>query len=121
VALLLWDDHLGGVHNSTLLSSLASVVSYPDGVATAYTFGHESSGVGLSLDAAAGITNMRFMVDGKLEDQGSVGFAVQDAVVFSTTSCFFFNNFTAKYNVAVRVFVLFIYVAVLTQYRCAKA
>ncbi|KAJ7291594.1 heme peroxidase [Mycena rebaudengoi] len=102
VALLLWDDYLGGVHNSTLLSSLASVVSYPDGVATAYTFGHESSGVGLSLDAAAGITNMRFMVDGKLEDQGGVGFAVQDAVVFSTTSCFFFNNFTAKYNVAVR-------------------
>ncbi|KAJ7677545.1 hypothetical protein B0H17DRAFT_111783 [Mycena rosella] len=45
---------------------------------------------------------MRFMVDGKLEDQGGVGFAVQDAVVFSTTSCFFGNNFTAQFNVAVR-------------------
>ncbi|KAF7340127.1 Peroxidase [Mycena venus] len=91
VALLLWDDHLGGVHNSTLLSSLGSVTSYPDGVAS-----------GLSLDAAAGITNMRFIIDGKQEDQGGVGFAAQDAVVFSTTSCFFGNNFTAQYNVAVR-------------------
>ncbi|KAJ7113369.1 heme peroxidase [Mycena epipterygia] len=100
VALLIWDDHLGGVHNSTLLSSLESVTSYPDGVGTSYIFGDDRNG--LSLDAAAGITNMRFMVDGKLEDQGGVRFAVQDAVVFSTTSCFFGNNFTAQYNVAVR-------------------
>ncbi|KAJ7288769.1 hypothetical protein C8J57DRAFT_521894, partial [Mycena rebaudengoi] len=39
------------------------------------------------LDAAAGITNMRFTVDNKLEDQGGVGFAVQDGVVFSEISC----------------------------------
>ncbi|KAJ7913189.1 heme peroxidase [Mycena leptocephala] len=102
VALLLWDDHLGGVHNSTLLSSLEGVTSYPDGVATSYIFGGDDFS-GLSLDAAAGITTMRFMVDGKVEDQGGVGFAVQDAVVFSTTSCFFDNNRTAQYNVAVRV------------------
>ncbi|KAJ6474852.1 heme peroxidase [Mycena sanguinolenta] len=100
VVLLLWDDHLGGVHNSTLDSSLASVGSYPHGVATGYIFGNYSSGI--LLDAAAGITNMRFMVDGQLEDQGGVGFAVQDAVVFSTTSCFFDSNRTAQYNVAVR-------------------
>ncbi|KAF7343034.1 Peroxidase [Mycena venus] len=102
VALLLWDDHLGGVHNFTLLSLLESVTSYPDGVATSYRFGDDSSASGFSLDATAGITNMRFMVDGKLEDQGGVGFPVQDTVVFSTTSCFFSNNFTAQYNVAVR-------------------
>ncbi|KAJ7311512.1 heme peroxidase [Mycena albidolilacea] len=102
VALLLWDDHLGGVHNSTLLSSLEAVGSFPDGVSTSYIFGGDDFG-GLSLDAAAGITTMRFMVDGKVEDQGGVGFAVQDAVVFSTTSCFFSNNRTAQYNVAVRV------------------
>ncbi|KAJ7983218.1 heme peroxidase [Mycena polygramma] len=100
VALLLWDDHLGGAHNFTLLPSVEAVGSYPDGVATSYLFGKDRTG--LSLDAAAGITNMRFMVDGKLEDQGGVGFAVQDAVVFSTTSCFFGNNATAQYNVAVR-------------------
>jgi hypothetical protein len=102
VALLLWDDHLGGVHNSTLLSSLEAVGSFPDGVSTSYIFGGDDFS-GLSLDAAAGITTMRFMVDGKVEDQGGVGFAVQDAVVFSTTSCFFDNNRTAQYNVAVRV------------------
>ncbi|KAJ6473767.1 heme peroxidase [Mycena sanguinolenta] len=100
MTLLLWDDHLEGVHNSTLLSSLESATSYPDGVATSYIFGNDSNG--LSLDATAGITNMRFIVDGQLEDQGGVGFAVQDAVVFSTTSCFFDNNRTAQYNVAVR-------------------
>ncbi|KAJ7887189.1 heme peroxidase [Mycena leptocephala] len=38
----------------------------------------------LSLDAAAGITSIRFLVDGKLEDQGGVGFAVLDAIAFST-------------------------------------
>ncbi|KAJ6600581.1 hypothetical protein DFH09DRAFT_1070371 [Mycena vulgaris] len=63
---------------------------------TSYIFGDDSSG--RSLDAAAGIMNMRFMVDGKLEDRGGVGFAVQDAVVFSTTSCFFGNNLTAQYK-----------------------
>jgi hypothetical protein len=29
---------------------------------------------------------MRFLLNGKLEDQGGVGFAVQDGVVFSTSS-----------------------------------
>ncbi|KAJ7229483.1 heme peroxidase [Mycena rebaudengoi] len=102
VALLLWDDHLGGVHNSTLNSEWVQVQSLPHGVATEYFGGEDTIDGGLSLDAAAGITNLRFMVDGKLEDQGGVGFVVQDAVVFSTTSCFFSDNFTAKYNVAVR-------------------
>ncbi|KAJ6474849.1 heme peroxidase, partial [Mycena sanguinolenta] len=99
VVQLLWDDHLGGVHNSTLDSSLASVGSYPHGVATWYIFGNYSSGI--LLDAAAGITNMRFMVDGQLKDQGGVGFAVQDAVVFSTTSCFFENNLQVRNDVNV--------------------
>ncbi|KAJ7042382.1 hypothetical protein C8F04DRAFT_75587 [Mycena alexandri] len=101
VALLLWDDHLGGVQNYTLLSSLASSGPFPYEVATSYVFGN-SSDAGLSLDPAAGITNMRFSVDGKLEDQGGVGFAVQDGFAFSTTSCFFDNNRTAQYDVAVR-------------------
>jgi hypothetical protein len=120
VALLLWDDHLGSSHNSTLLPSLGSTSSYLDGVATGYIFGASDDRSGISLNAAAGITNMQFVVDGKLEDQGGVGFPVQDAVAFSTTSCLFFNNFTAQYHVAVRVLVP-LYVAVLTQYRYAKA
>ncbi|KAJ7290710.1 heme peroxidase [Mycena rebaudengoi] len=100
VALLLWNDHLGGVHNSTL--TFSGTTSYPNGVATGYIYGDQLAHDGLSLDAALGITNMQFMLDGKLEDQGGVGFAVQDSVVFSTTSCFFDNNRTAQYDVAVR-------------------
>ncbi|KAJ7290721.1 heme peroxidase, partial [Mycena rebaudengoi] len=102
VALLLWNDHLGGVHNSTL--TFSGTTSYPNGVATGYIYGDQLAHDGLSLDAAAGITNMQFMLNGKLEDQGGVGFAVQDSVVFSTTSCFFDSNRTAQYDVAVRVF-----------------
>ncbi|KAJ7754580.1 heme peroxidase [Mycena metata] len=101
VVTLLWNDHLGGAHSSTLLSSLESSTTYPYGVATSYIFGN-SSDDGLLLDPAAGITTMRFSVDGKLEDQGGVGFAVQDGFAFSTTSCFFDNNGTAQYDVAVR-------------------
>ncbi|KAJ7084925.1 hypothetical protein C8R44DRAFT_753005 [Mycena epipterygia] len=40
----------------------------------------------LSLGAAAGIKSMRFVVDGKLEDQGGIGFPVQDGVLFSTST-----------------------------------
>jgi hypothetical protein len=61
-----------------------------------------------------------------VEDQGGVGFAVQDAVVFSTTSCFF-GNFTAQYNLAVRVFAIYIFkfyirrnILTRSRYRCAK-
>jgi hypothetical protein len=39
------------------------------------------------VDAKAEIKGMRFVVDGKLHDQGGVGFAVQDTVMFSETSC----------------------------------
>jgi hypothetical protein len=38
------------------------------------------------IDPKAGILRMRFLLNGKLEDQG-VGFAVQDGVVFSTSAC----------------------------------
>ncbi|KAK6988033.1 hypothetical protein R3P38DRAFT_3229572 [Favolaschia claudopus] len=52
------------------------------------------------------IVNMRFMLDGELQTQQDAGagvdFAVQNAVVFSTSSCFFENNETARYDMAVR-------------------
>jgi hypothetical protein len=122
VALLLWVDHLGSSHNSTLLPSLGSTSSYLDGVATGYIFGASDDRSGISLDAVAGITNMQFIIDGKLEDQGGVGFPMQDAVAFSATSCLFFNNFTA--NITLQCVSLSnLYVAVVThwQYRCAKS
>ncbi|KAK7045241.1 peroxidase [Favolaschia claudopus] len=105
VALLLWEDHLGATHNSTLLPSIAGTSTYHLGdVATYYRFGGDDFR-GIALDAAAGIVNMQFMLDGKLQTQQgqtAVDFAVQDAVVFSTTSCFYGNNATARIDVAVR-------------------
>ncbi|KAK6988046.1 peroxidase [Favolaschia claudopus] len=87
IALLLWSDHLGATHNSTLLPSLSSSINYPQGTATSYRFGGEDAS-GLSLDAAAGIVNMQFMLDGKLQTQQDAGagvdFAVQDAVSAKT-------------------------------------
>ncbi|KAJ7138643.1 heme peroxidase [Mycena filopes] len=105
VAALHWDDHLGSTHNSTLLSSSESTTTYPNGVATWYSFGPQTdAGQVLALDPAAGIKSMRFVVDGEVMDQGGVGFAVQDGFMFSTTSCFKFydNNRTARYDIAVR-------------------
>ncbi|KAJ7262356.1 heme peroxidase [Mycena rebaudengoi] len=102
VVLLLWNDHFGRVHNFTLDRKLGSSHTFDHGTATYYIFGDQLAHDGFVLDAASGIKNMRFRVDGKLKDQGGVGFAVQDSVVFSSTSCFFGSNRTAKYNVAVR-------------------
>ncbi|KAJ7189237.1 heme peroxidase [Mycena filopes] len=103
IAELHWDDHLGGTHNSTLLSSSESTVTYPNGVATGYLFGPRTdAGQLLALDPAAGIKNMHFVVDGEVMNQGGVGFAVQDGFAFSRTSCFYDNNRTARYDVAVR-------------------
>ncbi|KAJ7346172.1 heme peroxidase [Mycena albidolilacea] len=82
---LLWDDRVGGVHNATLLPSQMTVS--PDGLATRYYFDPADDIDFLSVDAAAGITSLRFIVDGKMEDQDGVGFAVQDTLVFSATSC----------------------------------
>ncbi|KAK7008397.1 peroxidase [Favolaschia claudopus] len=106
IALLLWDDHLGATHNSTLLPSLAGTFTYQLGdVATTYRFGGDDFR-GIALDAAAGIVNMQFMLDGKLQtqqDEKTVDFAVQDSVVLSSTSCFYGNNATARIDVAVRL------------------
>ncbi|KAJ7153048.1 putative L-ascorbate oxidase [Mycena crocata] len=83
---LLWDDHVGGANNVTL--SASGVSSAIGGLYSAawYAF-HTTTDAFLSLDAAAGITNMRFVINDKLEDQGGVGFTVQDAVVLSKTTC----------------------------------
>ncbi|KAJ7685789.1 heme peroxidase [Mycena polygramma] len=97
---LLWDDHT----NTT--SSNNSVVLQADHTSTAmggrvqsswYSFGQ------LSLDPAAGITTMRFDVNGKVEDQDGAGFALQDGVVFSSTSCLTSKNpLTGRFDIAVR-------------------
>jgi hypothetical protein len=50
---------------------------------------------------------MSFTVDGKLEDQGGIGFAVDDRIVFSQSSCIISDSpFLARFDVGVRVDVL---------------
>ncbi|KAJ7855215.1 hypothetical protein B0H13DRAFT_2578089 [Mycena leptocephala] len=99
---ILLDDHFGGVHNMTLLPTEIS----NNGLTTWYPFnGTADDGIGfLSINAATGIKSMRFIVNGKLEDQGGIGFPVQDALAFSTTSCRTPSSGrpTAKFDVAVR-------------------
>ncbi|KAJ6555642.1 putative L-ascorbate oxidase [Mycena vulgaris] len=100
---LLWDDHVGGANNVTLHASGVSTATAGRYSAAWYAFNATSDIPFLSLDPAAGITNMRFTVNNKLEDQGGVGFAVQDGVVFSTTSCVTSQDHSAgRFDVAVR-------------------
>ncbi|KAJ7827249.1 heme peroxidase [Mycena olivaceomarginata] len=100
---MLLDDHAGGTRNVTLPAAGVSTATGGRYNAAWYTLAPQSS-TSLALDAAAGVTGMRFVVDGKLEDQGGVGFAVQDGVVFSDTSCYTSNQepFKWRMDVAVR-------------------
>ncbi|KAJ7805407.1 heme peroxidase [Mycena olivaceomarginata] len=95
---VIWDDRVGGTHNATLAAAQVDTNS-PRTPAAWYSFPV------LSLDAVAGIEIMRFTVNGKLEDQDGVGFAVDDRVVFANTSCrtsSSSNPLTARYDVGVR-------------------
>ncbi|KAJ7279357.1 heme peroxidase [Mycena rebaudengoi] len=57
----------------------------------------------IPLDPAAGILRMRFTVDGKLEDQDGLGFALEDRVVFSNSSCLTSEMPpTGRFDIAVR-------------------
>ncbi|KAJ6570921.1 heme peroxidase [Mycena vulgaris] len=92
---ILWDDHAGGTSNTTLSASGVSTTTAKRYSAAWYAFSS------LTFDATAGITTMRFAVDNKLEDQGGVGFAIQDGIVFSNTSCIASQN-AGRLDVAVR-------------------
>ncbi|KAJ7903114.1 heme peroxidase [Mycena leptocephala] len=86
---LLWDDHSGETKNATLVNDGSSSAMGGRVTSSWYVFNRtdDGSAASLSIDPAAGITLMRFEVNGELEDQDGVGFAVQDGVVFSTSSC----------------------------------
>ncbi|KAJ7445555.1 heme peroxidase [Mycena galericulata] len=71
---LVWDDHSGGTNNA----APAKFLGLSTAVAGSYT------------------AAMRFLVDGVPEDQGGVGFAVQDGFMFSTTSCVSSRNSTTN-------------------------
>jgi hypothetical protein len=85
--LLLWEDHIGRTHRATLNFAGLSTAVAGRYTAAWYAFNMTAELSFQAVDPAAGITRMRFLVDGQVEDQGGVGFAVQDAVVFSSSSC----------------------------------
>ncbi|KAJ7648440.1 hypothetical protein B0H17DRAFT_1215665 [Mycena rosella] len=97
----LWEKYVGGTNNVTLGFSSVSTATVGRYSAGWYSFNETEDVPFLSLDPTA-ITNMRFTVNNKLEDQG-IGFAVQDSLVFSETSCTTSQNpIVGRFDVAVR-------------------
>ncbi|KAJ6450911.1 heme peroxidase [Mycena sanguinolenta] len=84
---MLLEDHNGGTGNVTL--EFAGMSSSTGGKYSAawYSFNATDRSISLYLDAAAGVKSLSFVVDGKLEDQNGLGFPIQDAFMFSETSC----------------------------------
>ncbi|KAF7351670.1 Peroxidase [Mycena sanguinolenta] len=99
---MLWENHNGGTGNSSLV--FAGVSSSTGGKYTAAWYGfNPSSTFGfLSLDPVAGVKSLSFLVDGTLENQNGLGFAVQDSYMFSKTSCSSGAPLTGRLDVAVR-------------------
>ncbi|KAJ7287099.1 hypothetical protein C8J57DRAFT_576981 [Mycena rebaudengoi] len=66
---LLWDDHVGGMNNVSLLASGVSTAINGRYSALWYQLGSTEDFIPfLSVDPVAGITNMRFVIDNQLED-----------------------------------------------------
>ncbi|KAJ7615867.1 hypothetical protein FB45DRAFT_1106615 [Roridomyces roridus] len=85
---MLWDDHLGGTGNATL--QFGGTGKAMGGHISSAWYGFNTSDPSntiMGLDPTAGVERLRFVVNGEVEDQGGVGFAVQDAYMFSQTSC----------------------------------
>ncbi|KAJ7920561.1 heme peroxidase [Mycena leptocephala] len=101
---VLWQDHVGGTGNSTL--NFVSTSSSTGGKYNATWYGFNSTVFGgskpLLLDPVAGVTSLSFVVDGILEDQGGLGFAIQDGFMLSQTSCQGGAPVTGRVDVAVR-------------------
>ncbi|KAJ7193714.1 heme peroxidase [Mycena pura] len=85
---VLWHDHVGGTGNGT--ANFLDTSSSTGGKYTATWYGFNSTVFSfhpLLLDPVAGVTSLSFLVDGNLEDQGGLGFAIQDGFMLSQTSC----------------------------------
>ncbi|KAF7351702.1 Peroxidase [Mycena sanguinolenta] len=97
---MLWTDHAGSTGTANL--SFAGTGSATVGKYTSAWYRFNGT-TGVSLDATAGVTSLSFLVNGALEDQGGVGFAVQDAFMYSATSCEYATMpATGRIDVAVR-------------------
>lgn len=98
---ILWHDHFGDTGNSTLAFVGTSSSTGGKYSAAWYWFNPTLLFGFLSLNATAGVRSMSFVVDGTLEDQGGVGFALQDGFMLSQTSCSM--GAMGRVDVAVRV------------------
>ncbi|KAJ7728291.1 putative L-ascorbate oxidase [Mycena maculata] len=99
---MLWHDHFGNTHNSTLTFVGTSSSTGGKYSAAWYWFDPTLPFGFLSLNATAGVRSVSFVVDGVLEDQGGVGFALQDAFMQSQTSCSMGAPEVGRVDVAVR-------------------
>ncbi|KAJ6471484.1 heme peroxidase [Mycena sanguinolenta] len=99
---MVWTDHTGNTNTSAL--TFAGLSSSTGGKYSAawYWFNPTSPFGFLSLDAVAGVTSMSFVVDGTVEDQGGIGFALQDAFIMSQTSCSSGAPEVGRIDIAVR-------------------
>ncbi|KAJ7615875.1 heme peroxidase [Roridomyces roridus] len=92
--IMLWDDHLGGTGIETL--KFFGTGTYKAGQVSSAWYGFNTSSPNtnkiLNLDPVAGVERLRFLVNDQVQDQGGVGFAVQDAYMFSDTSCITLNE-----------------------------
>jgi hypothetical protein len=100
---MLWDDHAQGTSNTTMGFAGTSSATHGKHSAAWYGFNDTVPHSPIGLDPVAGVKSLSFVVNGKLEDQGGLGFAVQDGYMLSATSCSMGNNpLTGRVDVAVR-------------------
>ncbi|KAJ7636412.1 heme peroxidase [Roridomyces roridus] len=107
--LMRWDDRLGNTTSTSLGFAGAGAAMGGKLTSAWYGFNATDSTGFISLDAAAGIERLSFVVNGRVEDQSGVGFSVQDVYMFSATSCLLSSSstsssesFTGRLDVAVR-------------------
>ncbi|KAJ7453290.1 putative L-ascorbate oxidase [Mycena galericulata] len=82
---ILMSDHIGGTKSTPL--AFAGTASSTGGRYNSAWYAINGTTSTVSLEPAAGIKSLSFVVDGTLENQGGIGFAVQDSFMMSQTSC----------------------------------
>ncbi|KAJ7458334.1 putative L-ascorbate oxidase [Mycena galericulata] len=82
---ILMSDHIGGTKSTPLAS--AGTASSTGGRYNSAWYAINDTTSTVSLEPAARIKSLSFVVDGTLENQGGIGFVVQDSFMMSQTSC----------------------------------
>ncbi|KAJ7440573.1 heme peroxidase [Mycena latifolia] len=98
VVRMLWDDRSGATStaNNITLSTGSIIPIGSRHTATWYFFNP------FPLSASSGVSSIRFVVDGKLEDQQGKGFAVEDDLMFASSSCSAPAGGKGTFDIAVR-------------------